>query len=100
MVDVPETSPVFAVFNYPNPFNPRTIIAFDLPQPAFVDLKICDVSGRLVRTALAGEWMSAGRREWTWNGTDDRGRNVATGMYLYGVRAGSHAATGRMTLVR
>lgn len=97
---VPNPGTGFSVLNYPNPFNPSTAIAFNLTEAAAVDLKICDVSGRLVRTALVGAHMNAGPSEWRWNGKDNMGRNVATGVYLYELQAGSQFAAGRMTLLR
>jgi hypothetical protein len=100
VVDVPAPAPAFTAMNYPNPFNPRTVINFDLPRSAEVDLRIYDVAGRLVRTALNRARMGEGRRTWTWNGADDGGHGVAAGVYLYEVKAGENVARGRMTLIR
>ena len=66
---------------YPNPFNPQTRIVFDLAQAGPARLTIHDLSGRLVRTLIAGERM-AGAGEVVWNGTDDHGQSVATGVYF------------------
>ncbi len=85
--------------NYPNPFNPMTNIAFDLPTPAHVTVTIFDASGRLVRT-LVNEAMTAGAHEVLWNGQDGTGRAVASGVYFSRVQAGEFDATRRMTLVR
>ncbi len=86
--------------NVPNPFNPQTTIAFDLPQPARVSLSVYDLSGRLVRSLLRGESMEPGRRSVVWNGKDDAGQQVATGVYLYAIDAGGRRDTKRMLLIK
>lgn len=68
--------------NYPNPFNPTTTIAFQLPQPAEVLINIYDIRGRLVKTLVHGQWTS-GEHHILWNGTDQYGQVVATGIYFY-----------------
>ena len=84
----------------PNPFNPRTSIAFDLPAAGSVRLQIFDVSGRLIRTLVSAEQLAAGRNEYTWDGRDDGGREVASGVYFSHLVAGEFRATQRMALVR
>ena len=86
--------------NVPNPFNPSTKIAFETPVSGAVDLEIFDVRGRLVRTLLAGQSLSSGHHEYTWNGIGDNRAPVASGVYLVRVRSGSWSATGRMTLAK
>jgi len=85
--------------NVPNPFNPRTVISFDLPADGQVDLEVYDVGGRLVKTLINGS-MTAGRHDAHWDGTDEQGRAVSTGMYLYRLRSGSSDEVRRMTLMR
>jgi hypothetical protein len=69
--------------NAPNPFNPATTIAFEVPRGAgLVTLAIFDVSGRRVRVLEQGE-LEAGRYTRTWQGRDDTGRAVASGVYFY-----------------
>jgi hypothetical protein len=68
--------------NYPNPFNPETTIKFQLPQAGEVIITIYDIYGREVRTLLHGQW-SAGVHSVIWDGTDQRGQGVASGMYIY-----------------
>jgi len=85
--------------NYPNPFNPLTTVAFDLPQTERVDVVIYDVAGRQVRK-LVGEPLPAGRHRVKWNGTDDRGQPVGAGVYLYRMTAGVFSDSRRMVLVR
>lgn len=84
----------------PNPFNPMTTIAFDLPRDMRVNLDIFDVAGRRVRSLVSGEVMPAGRRSVLWNGLDDGGRRAATGVYFYRLQAGEFTGTGRMMLVK
>jgi hypothetical protein len=84
----------------PNPFNPSTTIAFDLPAAAPVSLTIYDASGRVVRKLLSGGPGLAGRNETVWNGRDDSGRQVSSGVYLYRLETPAHRGQGRMTLVK
>ncbi len=83
----------------PNPFNPRTVIAYSLDASAPVSLTIHDLAGRLVRTLFAGD-QAAGRHEVVWDGTRDDGRITASGVYF--VRAESHGAvqTGKLVLLK
>jgi len=89
--------------NVPNPFNPTTGIEFTLPEQAHVNLAIYDVSGRLVRRLLdaplaAGSYT--GDRAVRWNGTDDRGTEVPSGVYFYRLEADEKVMTRKMVLVR
>ena len=68
--------------NYPNPFNPSTTIRYELPSDGFVTLKICDLSGRLLRVLVSASEI-AGEHAVLWDGTDDAGFKVAAGIYLY-----------------
>jgi hypothetical protein len=84
----------------PNPFNPQTKIAFDLPAAAEVRLHVYDVAGRRVRTLLDGEVRGSGRHEVFWNGRDDGGRAAAAGTYFYRLETPGFAQTRSMTLVK
>jgi len=86
--------------NKPNPFNPQTIIAFDLPKQTAVVLRVFDLSGRLVRVLLDREVFQLGRNEVVWNGFDDSGRQKPSGTYFYRLDAGGYCETKRMTLVK
>ena len=100
-VESEETPSSYALrHNVPNPFNPMTTIEFDLPKSDRVSLRIYDVSGKLVRILLNAELVEAGRREATWRGRDEAGRQVAAGVYFYRFEAGSFSDTKRMTLVK
>jgi hypothetical protein len=68
--------------NSPNPFNPVTSIAYDLPARGRVTLRIYDVSGKVVRDLVDAE-LPAGSHTASWNGLDDAGRRIASGIYLY-----------------
>ncbi len=85
--------------NYPNPFNPATTIAYTLDRSSRVSLEIYDMTGRKVRTLFSGI-QPAGRWEQQWNGRDDAGRDVPSGVYLYCLRADERTASGKMTLLR
>lgn len=85
--------------NAPNPFNPRTKISFVLPVAGEARLAVYDVDGRLVRT-LAGGWLEAGERTVTWDGDDDRGGRVASGLYFCRLRVGERTLVRKMTLLK
>lgn len=85
--------------NYPNPFNPNTTIAFSLPRSAPTSLVIYNMNGQLVRT-LINQFMSAGRHIAIWDGRDDKGQQVASGIYFYTLMNEELHKTRRMQLVR
>jgi len=74
--------------NYPNPFNPSTIISYTLPEVTRITLKIYDVLGREVKTLINGE-QPAGVYRLNWNGDNNFGSKVASGIYIYRIEAGS-----------
>jgi hypothetical protein len=84
----------------PNPFTPNTTIAFDLPEPAVVTLRVYDASGRIVRTLLDGVPEDAGQYAELWDGRDESGARAASGVYFYRVEVGSRVFTRRMVLLR
>lgn len=85
--------------NRPNPFNPMTTVRFSLGRASFTSLRIFDVSGRLVRTLVAGD-LPAGAHEVTWWGDDERGRPVASGVYLCRLEAAGETRSLMMVMVR
>ncbi|MBK8167010.1 MAG: T9SS type A sorting domain-containing protein [bacterium] len=91
-------APVLAQ-NAPNPFNPRTKISFVLPAAGEARLCVYDVNGRLVRT-LANGWLEAGERTVTWDGDDDRGGRVASGLYFCRLSVGDRTLVQKMTLLK
>lgn len=84
--------------NAPNPFGPSTTLHFELERAGAGELAVYDVSGRLVRR-LAQGWFEAGPHALAWDGTDDQGRRLAPGLYLYRLKAGSLAGTRRMVML-
>lgn len=84
---------------FPNPFNPRTTVAFDAPAGGPVRLAVYDPAGRLVRTLVAGE-ASVGRHEAIWDGRDDRGRAVASGAYLCRLEIAGRHWTRQLVLLK
>jgi hypothetical protein len=99
-VEAAETPARFALRqNAPNPFNPRTSIEFDLPSLERVRLDVFQPGGRHVRT-LVDRVMSAGRHEVTWDGRDDHGTALSSGIYLYRIQAGRHTKSRRMVLLK
>jgi hypothetical protein len=95
------TLPRKTVLHYPapNPFNPVTTIRFDLVDRAYVSLRIYDVKGRLIRT-LADHEMPGAEHRATWDGTDNRGSQVASGIYFVRLETGRVAQTRKVVLLK
>ena len=86
--------------NYPNPFNSVTVIEFALPQAGEVKLELYNILGQKIRT-LVDQELSQGYKQVIWNGADQKGEQVASGIYFYRVRAeGKFTEVKRMLLVR
>ena len=85
--------------NVPNPFNPTTRIAFELPRSADVELQVFNVAGRRVRTLL-DDHKSAGIHEVVWDGLDDRGVAMPSGTYFYRIRVDGNRLTRKMQLLK
>ncbi len=83
----------------PNPFNPITSIAFDLPRDAMVQAEIFDLAGRRVKT-LANAVLTAGPQRFMWDGRDEAGRHAPSGRYLLRLAVDGNAATTKLTLTR
>lgn len=83
----------------PSPFRPTTTITYEIEAAAVVRLVIFDVSGRAVRRLEEGRVREAGRHTAVWNGRDDGGRQVASGVYFCRLEAGSRSGTVRMVRV-
>jgi len=91
---------VFALHqNYPNPFNPITTLRYDLPEQATVNIIIYDMLGRQVKTLL-NQTQDAGYRSVIWNATNDYGKPVSAGVYLYQIQAGEFVQTKKMVLLK
>ncbi|MBT3346712.1 MAG: T9SS type A sorting domain-containing protein [Gemmatimonadetes bacterium] len=85
--------------NFPNPFNSATVIRFALPATDQIDLAVYNMTGQRVAT-LARGLREAGVYELNWDGTDGRGRAMATGVYFYQLRTGTRVERQRMLLLR
>ncbi len=85
--------------NYPNPFNPETVIKFNLPQDCWVSLRVYNILGQVVKT-LVDEPLPAGSHAIMWDGKNQQGSDVASGVYFYRIKAGDFESTQKMTLLR
>ncbi len=85
--------------NFPNPFNPNTTIGFTIPVNSHVKLVVYDVAGRRVRTLVNG-LKKANRYEVEWDGKDNRGVSVSSGVYFYRIEAGKFKKTRKMVLIK
>jgi hypothetical protein len=85
--------------NYPNPFNPTTTVEYTLAQALFVEIEIFNVRGQKVKT-LVNETRPPGRHRVQWNGNNDAGLRVASGVYFYRIRAGSYTDVKKLVLLK
>ncbi len=85
--------------NYPNPFNPTTTISYDLPKRSQVTLGIYDLLGKQIKT-LVNQSQDVGNKIAVWDGTDNLGRQVSAGVYLYQIQAGEFIQTRKMLLLK
>jgi len=85
--------------NYPNPFNPLTHIKFQLPRQEKIKIEIYNISGQRVRTLVNREY-AAGRYQIEWNGMNDAGAPVATGMYVCRLAAGDFRKSIKMIFLK
>ena len=86
-------------YNYPNPFNPTTTISYDLPEQAQVTLSIYDLLGKKIKT-LVNQSQDTGNKIVMWDGTDEVGRQVSAGVYLYHIQAGHFSRTRKMLFLK
>jgi len=85
--------------NYPNPFNPTTSINFDLPEANTVTLTIYNALGQEVRT-LKHDYLNAGRYSVTWDGLDNAGNGITSGIYIYRMTSGNHSFSKKMLMLK
>ena len=85
--------------NYPNPFNPSTTIEYEVPQDGHVSLVIYNLLGQRVRT-LYDAFRSAGQYRITWDGRNDQGREVTTGIYFYRLQTENQIQTKKMLFIK
>ena len=85
--------------NYPNPFNPETVIHYDLPFPSHVKLSVYNIMGQKVATLVDGE-RSAGSHSIVWDGKNNKGESLASGVYLYRMETEGFVQTRKLVLMR
>ncbi len=85
--------------NYPNPFNPSTVVSFTVPKWEKVEVRVYDVSGRFVRT-LADGTFEPGTHSISWDGTNEGGRDVGSGVYFCRMKAAGFSKTRKLVLIR
>lgn len=85
--------------NYPNPFNPSTVISYQIPKAGFVKLIIYDVMGREV-TRLADGYQQAGRYNYTWNAESSTGKNVSSGVYYARLESGDYSKVVKLMFLK
>ncbi|MBT7120163.1 MAG: T9SS type A sorting domain-containing protein, partial [Candidatus Marinimicrobia bacterium] len=99
-VDVEILPDKFMVYNnYPNPFNPITVINYDLPEVRDVNIIIYDLLGRTIRHLDLNK-VKAGRHKFVWHGTNDFGKRASTGIYFLQITAGQDIQTQKMLLLK
>jgi len=101
VTDAPDLAPVAASLaqNQPNPFNPSTSISYTMPRDGMVRLTVHDLRGRLVRTLVNGS-RAEGRQTAVWNGRNEAGAAVASGVYVYRLQAGGETLSRSMSLIK
>lgn len=92
-------SPLILLGNHPNPFNPSTRISFNITQDQMVEITVLDIRGQRVRSLWNGN-LEAGNHQLVWDGRDELGQSVSSGLYLYQVTTGAFTETGKMVLAR
>lgn len=95
-VEIPQT---LKVINYPNPFNPSTTIQFNLSEDSDTILKIYNIKGQLVRNLLTGRFAT-GIHEVIWDGLDDIGATVSSGIYICILQINGERTTNKMLLLK
>jgi len=85
--------------NYPNPFNPETTIHYSLREAGPVKIEVYNIKGQLVRY-LVNELKNAGTYTVIWNGKDEQGENVSSGIYFYRMQTKNYSATRKMMLMK
>ena len=85
--------------NFPNPFNPSTVIRYALPKDNFVFLKVIDLMGREV-TTLVNSFQTKGNKSVVWNAVNNQGLTVSAGVYFYSIESGEFMSTKKMILIK
>lgn len=85
--------------NYPNPFNPSTIIQYDIPKAGKAEISIYDISGKLIKT-MVNQSQAAGLQKAEWDGTNEAGKKAASGYYVYTVKFEQTILSKKMILLK
>lgn len=85
--------------NYPNPFNPTTLIQYALKENVNVKITVYDILGRVVKT-LVNEYQDAGYKSVMWDGLNEKGNHVSSGLYIYKIEAGNFVDSKKMLLLK
>jgi len=93
------TPQVAMLSNFPNPFNPETTISFSIPKDGIVEIDVYNVRGQKV-TTLTNEFYTAGTHNITWNGRNEEGQSMGSGIYFYRLTTDGHTVTRRMMLLK
>jgi hypothetical protein len=90
----------FATSNYPNPFNPSTTIKYSMPKAGHLTLNVYNVRGQLVKTLVDGNRPAGADQTIVWDGTNNQGSGVSSGVYFYEARTGGEVVVEKMALVK
>jgi hypothetical protein len=91
----------FALFpNYPNPFNPVTVIPYQVSERSCISISVFNTLGERVKMLVDGESQTPGKYQVTWDGTNDQGQPVSSGIYFYRMEAGQFKITRKMIYIR
>ncbi len=99
--ETPATPETYGLYsNYPNPFNPNTDISFALPVATTGELVIYNMKGQKIKTLFTGEIEAEQIYNFTWNGTDDNGQDVTSGIYFYQLKSGTESHLNKMIMMK
>jgi len=88
------------ISNYPNPFNPKTNISYNLQEAGYITIEVFNMKGQIIRT-LVDQYKEAGTQSVEWNGLDDDNNSVSSGIYFYNMKAGGeYKSTRKMILLK
>lgn len=97
--EIPEKPRNHLIQNYPNPFNPNTYIDYSIAEAGNVNVTIFNIKGQRVKT-LIDEFQASGTHKLAWNGEDEAGRKVTSGVYFYQIKSGNYSSIKKMLLIK
>ncbi|MDO9548301.1 MAG: T9SS type A sorting domain-containing protein, partial [Candidatus Marinimicrobia bacterium] len=93
--------PAYRLFrNYPNPFNSQTTIRFEIPEPATVRITVYNLLGQVVVTLIDNDFMAGGHYSCRWNGLNQNGEPVKSGLYIVSFQAGNYYSTQKIVFLK